>query len=148
MRSYSHLSDDERDQIGVLRGAGQSIGAIAKALGRAKTTISRELRRNALPSGRYSPLHAAGAYQLLRQREVVLGFCDAYASWQKGGVENANGRLGRWLHRPLDIDQLSDAEIQDIVITANRTPRKCLGFKTPFQAILADLGKDVQIRFS
>ncbi|MCC4300381.1 IS30 family transposase, partial [Aurantimonas coralicida] len=24
-------------------------------------------------------------------------FCDAYASWQKGGVENANGRLRRWL---------------------------------------------------
>ena len=46
------------------------------------------------------------------------------------------------------IDQVSDEEIQDIVITANLTPRKCLGFKTPFQAILKELGKDVQIRFS
>jgi Helix-turn-helix domain len=36
MRSYSHLSEDERDQIGVLRGAGRSMGAIARALGRAK----------------------------------------------------------------------------------------------------------------
>ena len=27
-------------------------------------------------------------------------------------------------------------------------PRKCLGFKTPFQAWIAELGKDVQIRFS
>ena len=26
MRSYSHLSEDERDQIGVLRAAGRSIG--------------------------------------------------------------------------------------------------------------------------
>ena len=24
-------------------------------------------------------------------------FCDAYASWQKGAVENTNGRLRRWL---------------------------------------------------
>jgi len=39
-------------------------------------------------------------------------------------------------------------EIQDIVLTANLTPRKCSGFKTPFQAILKELGKDVQIRFS
>src|SRR5271166_4489473 len=31
---------------------------------------------------------------------------------------------------------------QDIVMTANLTPRKCLGFKTPFQAILKELGKD------
>ena len=35
--------------------------------------------------------------------------------------------------------------IQDIILTANLTPRKCLGFKTPFQAILKELGKDVQI---
>ena len=45
MRSYSHLSEDERDQIGVLRAAGRSMGAIARALGRAKATISRELQR-------------------------------------------------------------------------------------------------------
>ena len=51
MRSYSHLSGDERDQIGVLRAEGRSIGAIARALGRVKATISRELQRNALPSG-------------------------------------------------------------------------------------------------
>ena len=72
MRSYLHLSDDERDQVGALRAAGRSMGAIGKALGRAKATISRELRRNALPSGGYSPLHAGGAYQLRRQREAVL----------------------------------------------------------------------------
>jgi len=44
--------------------------------------------------------------------------------------------------------KVSDEEIQDIVLTANLTPRKCLGFKTPFQAILKELGKDIQIRFS
>ena len=59
----------------------------------------------------------------------------------KNGVENANGRLRRWLPRQLDIDQLSDEDIQEIVLTANLTPRKCLGFKTPFQAVLAELAK-------
>ncbi|MEO9786201.1 MAG: hypothetical protein ABJF67_01130 [Aurantimonas coralicida] len=38
-------------------------------------------------------------------------FCDAYASWQKGGVENANGRLRRWLLRWLDLDTLSEADL-------------------------------------
>src|SRR5205807_3881553 len=85
---------------------------------------------------------------LQSMRAMATWSCDAYASWQKGGVENANGRLRRWLPRHIDIDRLSDAEIQDIVITANLTPRKCLGFKTPFQAILKELGKDAQIRFS
>jgi IS30 family transposase len=54
MGPYSRLSDDERDQIGILRAAGRSLGAIAQTLGRAKTTISRELRRNVLPSGGYT----------------------------------------------------------------------------------------------
>jgi transposase, IS30 family len=48
----------------------------------------------------------------------------------------------------IDVDKVSDEEIQDVVLTANLTPRKCLGFKTPFQAILKEIGKDVQIRFS
>jgi transposase, IS30 family len=92
---------------------------------------------------------AFAQHALLRtMRAMTTWFCDAYASWQKGGVENANGRLRRWLPRQIDIDKLSDEEIQDIVITANLTPRKCLGFKTPFQAILKELGKDVQMRFA
>ena len=72
MRCYSHLSDDEREQIGLARTLGHSIGAIAQAIGRPKSTISRELSRNKLPSGRYSPLHAAGAYQLRRRREALI----------------------------------------------------------------------------
>src|SRR5205807_1776744 len=34
--------------------------------------VLRELSRNKLPSGRYSPLHAAGAYQLRRRREALI----------------------------------------------------------------------------
>src|SRR5271169_6863565 len=51
MRCYSHLSDDEREQIGLAKAVGHSIGAIAKAIGRPKSTVSRELSRNKLPSG-------------------------------------------------------------------------------------------------
>src|ERR1700752_4539095 len=77
---------------------------------------------------------AFAQHVLLRtMRAMTTWFCDAYASWQKGGVENANGRIRRWLPRQTDIYGLADAEIQDIVLTANLTPRKCLGFKTPFQ---------------
>ena len=78
------------------------------------------------------------------------GLCSSCMSVSHGGIENANanGSLHRWLPRHLDIDRIADQEIQEIVLTTNLTPRKCLGFKTPFQALLAELGKDVQIRFS
>ena len=69
-------------------------------------------------------------------------------SCTSGSGVSIHERPKHWLPRQIDIDKVSDQEIQDIVITANLTPRKCLGFKTPFQAILKDLGKDVQIRFT
>ena len=47
---YSHLTDDEREQIGLAKALGHSIGAIAQAIGRPKSTISRELSRNKLPA--------------------------------------------------------------------------------------------------
>jgi transposase, IS30 family len=79
---------------------------------------------------------------------MTTWFCDAYASWQKGAVENANGRLRRDLPRDLDLDALTEAELQEIVLSHNLTPRKCLGFLTPVQALLKELGRDVQIRFA
>ncbi len=79
---------------------------------------------------------------------MTTWFCDAYASWQKGAVENANGRLRRDLPRDLDLDALGEAELQEIILSHNLTPRKCLGFLTPLQALLRELGRDVQIRFA
>ena len=70
-----------------------------------------------------------------------------HASWQKGGVENANGRLRRWLPRQIDIDKVSDEEIQDIILTANLTPRKCLGFNMLFRRSSKSLAKTSKYSF-
>jgi len=75
-------------------------------------------------------------------------FCDACASWQKGGIENANGRIRRWFPRETDLDELTEEDIQDVAMTLNLTPRKCLGFKTPAEAFLSALGKTLTIRFN
>jgi IS30 family transposase len=80
--------------------------------------------------------------------EMATYFCDAYASWQKGGVENANGRLRRWLPRQTNLDDISDEDMQEIVMTYNLTPRKCLGYRTPLQALFSELGRDVRLSFA
>ncbi|MBP7242147.1 IS30 family transposase [Amaricoccus sp.] len=328
MRGYAHLTADERDRIAGLKADGASLRGIARALGRAASTISRELRRNALDSGVWRPHVADGAYMLRRQRAAVLEtdaeladyvtarlsegwtpeqiagrlrlgietglravcaeaiygwvyrpgqkaerlwrlltrgrarrrkrhgraskdiiaekthisqrscdadaretvghweadlvickrsrpvlvlherktritlmsrlagktaaetvaammatfrrldprmrgsatfdndtcfarhtllrgmlsattyFCDAYASWQKGGIENANGRIRRWLPRGTDLDALDEADIQEIAMTINLTPRKCLGYRSPVEAFLSELGRNLEIRFA
>ena len=72
MSGYSHLTAEERDRLAGLMADGLSLRSIAKALGRAASSISRELRRNALDSGAYRPHVADGAYMLRRQRAAVL----------------------------------------------------------------------------
>src|SRR5512134_2549019 len=68
----THLRLEEREQLAVLRAEGLSRRAIAAQLGRAASTISRELRRNALPRGGYLPVHAEGCYLERRQRQAIL----------------------------------------------------------------------------
>ena len=52
------LSQDERIEIADLHRSGVSVRAIARQVGRAPSTISRELRRNATPAKGYRPFEA------------------------------------------------------------------------------------------
>lgn len=58
-------------------------------------------------------------------------FCDPHAPWQKGGIENAIGRLRRALPRKTDLDTISTARLAQLVSLYNYVPRKCLGYRTP-----------------
>jgi IS30 family transposase len=58
-------------------------------------------------------------------------FCHAYHSWEKGTVENTNGRIRRFIPKGVSMDTLSDVSVQVIEDTLNTTPRKCLQYRTP-----------------
>lgn len=62
-------------------------------------------------------------------------FCHAYHSWEKGTNENTNGRLRRYIPKGISIDTISEKEVAAIEWQLNTTPRKCLGFKTPYEAL-------------
>lgn len=58
-KQYKHLSQSEREHIANLLSEGTTLGDIALALGRNKSTISRELARNSPPERRrYTPCRA------------------------------------------------------------------------------------------
>lgn len=58
-------------------------------------------------------------------------FCDPHAPWQKGGVENAIGRIRRFLPRKTNLDDLSPEQVIAVARAYNHTPRQCLDFQTP-----------------
>jgi IS30 family transposase len=71
--TYHQLTQDERYLIARWSSAGWSQRAMAEALGRAASTISRELRRNATPGdGRYR-VEKAHSYAVARRRRCRRG---------------------------------------------------------------------------
>lgn len=62
-------------------------------------------------------------------------FCDPYSSWQKGSVENVLGLLRRYLPKGLDLATVSPKQLKALQDKLNHRPRKCLGFKTPYEVL-------------
>jgi len=73
-------------------------------------------------------------YQLTRRLGLPTFFCDPHKPWQKGGIENAIGRMRRHLPRKTDLATLPPQELDACVQRYNNTPRKCLRFLTPNEA--------------
>jgi IS30 family transposase len=67
----------------------------------------------------------------LHELNIETFFCDTYSPWQKGGIENAIGRMRRTLPRKTDLAALSDDRFAELIQAYNNTPRKCLDFRTP-----------------
>jgi IS30 family transposase len=70
-------------------------------------------------------------YKVTEALGLPTFFCDPHAPWQKGGVENAIGRLRRWLPRKTDLETLSPDDFVRLAQAYNHTPRQCLDFQTP-----------------
>jgi len=81
----------------------------------------------------------ASHYQLNRQLGMQTFFCDTHSPWQKGGIENAIGRMRRRLPRKTNLADISPAAINAYAAAYNNTPRKCLNFKTPAEAFQSQL---------
>lgn len=73
-------------------------------------------------------------YRLREPLGLQTYFCDPYSPWQKGGVENAIGRMRRRLPRKTDLANLSAWQVQQVAAHYNQIPRKCLGYLSPAEA--------------
>ena len=75
----------------------------------------------------------------LRKLSMRTFFCEPHAPWQKGGIENAIGRMRRGLPRKTDLATLSDQRLLALVRAYNHTPRKCLNYQTPAEVFCHEL---------
>lgn len=66
-------------------------------------------------------------------------FCDTHSPWQKGGIENAIGRMRRFLPRRTDLATIPDDQFNQLIAIYNQTPRKCLDFQTPAEVFFSQM---------
>ena len=110
-----------------VRPPGKAAAPIASAIASILEPLPSQWRQsvsfdNGTEFARHHELHALG---------IDTFFCDTHSPWQKGGVENAIGRMRRGLPRKTDLARLSEQRFTELVQAYNNTPRKCLGYQTP-----------------
>ena len=79
------------------------------------------------------------AFKKHKELSELLGiniyFCEPYKSWQKGGVENMNKLIRRYIPKGTNISKVSDRHIKKIEDKLNNKFRKCLNYKTALEVM-------------
>lgn len=70
--------------------------------------------------------------------QVQFYFPKPHHPWERGTNENTNGLLREYIPKGFDIDNLSNSDVLLIYDELNKRPRKCLGFKTPFEVYYSE----------
>lgn len=60
-------------------------------------------------------------------------FAKPYHSWERGQNENANGLLRQYFPKSMELIDVTAKQVFKAVHKLNSRPRKCLGFKTPYE---------------
>jgi len=85
-------------------------------------------------------------HQLISQQlHVNVFFCHPYHSWEKGTVENTIGRIRRYIPKGTDIKEIPEYKVQELEHILNNTPRKCLGYLTPYEKMSKALSNIVRL---
>jgi len=71
--------------------------------------------------------------QIAKALNVDCYFANPYASWERGTNENTNGLIRQYFPKGRSLKDVSITEEMMVMDKLNLRPRKCLGFKTPYE---------------
>ena len=78
-----------------------------------------------------------------QQLEAALGglvfFAHRYSPWERGLNENTNGLLRQYFPKGCNLARVSEEDVQRIEDLLNNRPRRCLGYRTPAEALQQEL---------
>jgi len=71
-------------------------------------------------------------------------FAKPYSSWERGQNENANGLLRQYFPKAMELIDVTIKDVFKAVHKLNSRPKKCLGYKTPYEAFEELTGVDIK----
>lgn len=73
-------------------------------------------------------------FKLLEESlSTEIYFAEPHKPWQRGTNENTNDILRFFFPKGTNFHEITDEELEQVVYLINTRPRKCLGWKSPFE---------------
>lgn len=77
--------------------------------------------------------------QLEHALQTQVYFATPYHAWERGQNENTNGLLRQFFPKSADLTAVTQDELRRVEARLNHRPRKCLMYRTPAEALKAEL---------
>ncbi|MFB5557217.1 IS30 family transposase, partial [Bacillus cytotoxicus] len=71
--------------------------------------------------------------------KIAVFFTDSYSYWQRGSNENTNGLLREFYPKKTNLSLVSQEQLNQALLLINHRPRKCLQWKTAYEAFREEL---------
>jgi len=112
----------------------------AKSMEAAVKILHASLPRDAIQTATTDRGKEFSCYNVLeKDLAIQVYFADAYSSWQRGSNENGNGLLREFFPKKTNFDEVTKEEMDQALHLINNRPRKCLGWKTAYEAFQDEL---------
>ena len=121
---------------------------LAKAKNKTTTVVINSINQHMLPiadlvltvtldNGKEFSQHAT----LSNVLNADIFFAKPYHSWERGLNENTNGLVRQYFPKKIPFAKITDHDLRRVERKINNRPRKCLGYKTPFEVFSKSCGK-------
>jgi len=118
------------------RTASKEADEVLRAIGASFQTVPLKTRQSlTLDNGKEFARHE----ELARTTGLDVFFAHPYHSWERGTNENTNGLIRRLYPKKSSFAAIGPAELKRIDTFLNDRPRKCLGWRTPREKMIAFL---------